>query len=159
MTSAGRDLPVVGWREWVRAPELSPVPIKAKVDTGARTSALHAADLEIDACRETGTSVARFIVHPHQRSADEARRVEFDIVEFRTVRSSNGQEEARPVVRTVVELGPYAFEVEFTLTRRDDMGFRMLLGRTAVGKRFLVDPARSYRCTSDVVGSNREEQR
>lgn len=133
-----RDLPIVGWREWVRLPALTEHAVKAKVDTGARTSALHAFDLQVD------DGVADFAVHPHQRSDEDESRVQLPVVDHREVRPSSGRSEQRPVVRAVVLLGPHELEVELTLTDRDAMGFRMLLGRTALRDVFLVDPAVSY---------------
>lgn len=133
-----RDLPVVGWREWVRLPALTPHPVKAKVDTGARTSSLHAFDLEV----VDGT--ASFAVHPHQRSDRDETRVELPVVDRREVRPSSGETEQRVVVVTTVRVGQHELDIELTLTDRDAMGFRMLLGRTALQEVFLVDPARSY---------------
>lgn len=133
-----RNLPILGWREWVRLPELTPHPVKAKVDTGARTSSLHAFDLRLE------DGLAHFAVHPHQRSDDDEVRVSLPVVEHREVRPSSGHSEERPVVRTTVHVGPHELDVELTLTDRDTMGFRMLLGRTALRDVFLVDPAISY---------------
>lgn len=133
---------VCGWREWLVLPELSEQLIKAKVDTGARTSALHADDVRI--VRRGGKRMVRFTVHPKQRST----RAEFSaiapLVEVRHVRSSNGAIEERPVIETVVDLGGERWPIELTLTRRDVMGFRMLLGRQAIRHHALVDPGRSY---------------
>jgi len=133
-----RNLPIVGWREWVRLPALTPHPVKAKVDTGARTSSLHAFDLRV----EDGT--AHFAVHPHQDSDDDGTRVSLPVVEHREVRPSSGEAEERPVVVVAVVVGSHELDVELTLTDRDAMGFRMLLGRTALRDAFLVDPAVSY---------------
>lgn len=133
-------LVVIGWREWVALPDLGIPALKAKVDTGARTSALHAFDVEVRRTR------VRFCVHPHQRD-DEARvTTEAELVDERLVRNSSGQTELRPVVRTVVELGGQRFAAELTLTNRSLLGFRMLLGREALRRRFAVDPGGSYRC-------------
>lgn len=138
-TAGGADgRAVVGWREWVRLPGLTDHPVKAKVDTGARTSSLHAFDLRLDDGHVT------FEVHPHQRTDDDATRVTLPLVEHRDVRPSTGEAEARPVVLVGVLLGEDHIEVEVTLTDRDAMGFRMLLGRTALAGRYLVDPAASY---------------
>lgn len=134
--------PIIGWREWVILELLSPTPIKAKIDTGARTSSLHAFDLRI---QESGDqTTASFVVHPVQRSAAEARRVEVPVTGFREVRSSSGHRERRPVIRTPITLGNQRFDIDITLTSRDEMGFRMLLGRAAIRRRFLVDPSRSF---------------
>jgi hypothetical protein len=133
---------VVGWREWVTLPELGGCVVKAKIDTGARTSAIHAFD--IDEFERDGRWWASFELHPVQRRRTPAVRAEAPVVEHRRIRSSNGTTEDRPVVRTPVVLGGRRVEIDLTLTNRDEMGFRMLLGRSALRKRFLVDPAKSY---------------
>jgi len=148
---------VVGWREWVALPELGVTSIKAKVDTGARTSSLHAYDVEVVA--RGGRERVRFKLHPEQRDAHRVVACEAPLVEWRQVRPSNGQSELRPVVVTVVELLGERFEVELTLTRRDAMGFRMLLGRQALRGRFAVDPGRSYLNGRRVKGSRRIKAR
>jgi hypothetical protein len=135
-------LPVVGWREWVSLADHADVTIKAKVDTGARSSALHVEEME-DIERD-GQSWLRFLVLPRQRSRSSAFRVEAPLVDQRQVRSSSGTLEQRPVVTLRIALGTSVFPAEVTLTRRDQMGFRMLLGRTALRNRFLVNPATSY---------------
>lgn len=153
-TSRGRSrgpLPVVGWREWVGLGELLDAPIKAKVDTGARTSALHAFRLRLD--RSAGIPVAHFEIHPQQRSKAGSVQVTREVVAFREVRSSNGRTEHRPVIRTAVTLGGLTWPIEVTLTARDTMGFRMLLGRSALKGRFLVDPGRSFRGSRSVPES------
>lgn len=141
-------LPVVGWREWVELPELCPTAIKAKVDTGARTSALHAFDLDVS--ERDGQHWASFELHPAQRSAAGAVRVDHEVLAFREVRSSDGRRERRPVIETNFGFGDTTWPVEITLTSRDAMGFRMLLGRTAVARRFLVNPGRSYVASSSI---------
>jgi len=135
-------LPLVGWREWIGLPDHSPTRLKVKVDTGARTSALHAENIE--PLRREGTPWLRFTVLPRQRTRAGAFRVEALQVDERSVRSSSGSEEERPVVRLRLALGTTDFTTEVTLTRRDQMGFRMLLGRTALQNRFLVHPGASY---------------
>lgn len=131
---------VIGWREWTHLPRLTPVPVKAKIDTGALTSSLHAFRLkEID-----GGERVRFEVHPHQRSRRDAVTVECEVVDHRRVRSSNGQTSVRPVIETELELGGTLRVVELTLTNRDEMGFRLLIGRRALRRRYVVDPGRSY---------------
>ena len=130
--------PVIGWREWVGLPELGVDWVKAKVDTGARSSSLHAWDIAVDG------DVVRFSVHPVQDDDDVVVQAEAQLVEHRDVRSSNGDVEVRPVIRTVAVLRGEDIPIELTLSRRDEMGFRMLLGRSAVRRRFLVDPGRSF---------------
>ena len=131
-----------GWREWVELPSLGVGPIKAKVDTGARTSAIHADAIE--EFHRGGDLWARFLVHPNQRSKRGATWCEAPVADQRTVRDSGGRTEERYVVKTDLRIGEQTWPIEITLTSRDSMGFRMLLGRTALRKRLLVDPGRSY---------------
>ncbi|MGM0575356.1 MAG: ATP-dependent zinc protease [Myxococcota bacterium] len=133
---------VIGWREWIALPALGIPWIKAKTDTGARTSALHAFDLVH--FERDGRPMVRFDVHPIQRDATTSVTAEAEQIDVRPVRNSGGREEHRPVIATDIELRGQRWRVEITLTRRDLMGFRMLLGREAVRGRFLVDPGRSY---------------
>lgn len=134
--------PVIGWREWIGIPDLGIEFIKAKVDTGARTSSLHAFNLR--EIKKDGTPHLRFDIHPEQRSSDPTVRVELPLVAYRKVRDSGGKVELRPVVKTAVRVRGILVPIELTLTRRDSMGFRMLLGRQAIRRRFLVDPGGSY---------------
>ena len=134
--------PSCGWREWVTLPSLGIDYIKAKVDTGARTSALHA--WHITEIERQGASWVRFCVHPNQRTLVGEIWCEAAVVDRREVRNSGGRAEPRYVVETELQLGSEVWPIELTLTSRDDMGFRMLLGRTAVRKRLLVDPGRSF---------------
>jgi len=134
---------LVGWREWVRLPDLLDGGwVKAKVDTGARTSALHAWEVERE--DRDGRTWLRFQLHPNQRDDDHVVDAAAPLVEEREVRSSNGDVELRPVIETTVELGGQRHVIELTLTKRDQMGFRMLLGRTGLARHALVDPGRSY---------------
>lgn len=132
----------IGWREWVSLPSLGIDRIKAKVDTGARTSAIHAFELEVEE-RLDGTWV-RFSVHPVQRTEAEIVRCEAPVADRRIVRDSGGHEEERCVIQIPVTLGGRTWPIEATLTSRDNMGFRMLLGRTAIRGQYLVDPGGSY---------------
>lgn len=136
------NLSVIGWREWVSLPDLKIPRIKAKVDTGARTSSLHAFNLQ--KFKRDGATWVRFQVHPVQRKNDPTVEIEAKVLEFRPVRSSNGIVTMRPVIVTNVELLGITWPVELTLASRDTMGFRMLLGREAFRKRFLVDAGKSY---------------
>ena len=133
---------VAGWREWVALPDLDVEWMKAKVDTGARSSALHAYDVSV--VDRDGLEHASFEIHPWQRSDLDARRVELPIIDRRTVRSSTGHEEERLVVRTTLRIVGLDVDAELTLTNRDEMGFRMLVGREALRGSVLVDPGRSY---------------
>lgn len=132
----------LGWREWVALPEFGIDYIKAKVDTGARTSALHA--FYIEPFTRDDQPWIRFGIHPRQRSSEEVVDCEAAVVDRREVTDSGGHREERYVIQTVVKLGAEEIAVEMTLTDRENMRFRMLLGRTAMRGRFLVDPGRSY---------------
>jgi hypothetical protein len=131
-----------GWREWVSLPDLGVPWIKAKLDTGARSSALHAFDL-VEFERD-GTPWVRFSIHPWQRSAQDAVDVELPVHDRRAVRSSSGHAEERYVVVVDVRLLDRVVPCEMTLSRRDEMGFRLLIGREALRQGFLVDSGRSY---------------
>ncbi len=123
-------------------PELGIDAVKAKVDTGARSSSLHAyaiRDFERD-----GVAMVRFKVHPVQRDTKSWVQAEAALLDRRLVRNPGGREELRPVISTVVSAGGASWRIELTLTSRDTMGFRMLLGRQAMRNRFVVDPGRSF---------------
>lgn len=135
-------MPVIGWREWVALPNLGIKTIKVKVDSGARSSSLHAFDLKT--FDRDGEQWVRFKVHPLQRSREKIIAVEAPVLEFRSVKSSSGIAKMRPVIITEVELLGEKWSVELTLASRDNMGFRMLLGREAFRGRFLVDGGKSY---------------
>ena len=137
-----RQLPIIGWREWVSLPGLSIESIKAKVDTGARSSSLHAFDLH--EFEREGEAWVRFKVHPDQRKTSLTVLAEAKILDKRSVRSSSGKATVRPVIETQIKLLGKVFVAEVTLANRDEMGFRMLLGREAFRKNFLVDAGRSY---------------
>jgi hypothetical protein len=136
------DLLVIGWREWVGLPDLGIERIKAKVDTGARSSSLHTFDVQ--EVERQGERWVRFKIHPQQKSNDRVVQAEAAILDFRSVRSSSGKSTLRPVILTHVELLGVTWPVELTLANRDEMGFRMLLGRQAFRRRFLVDGGKSY---------------
>ena len=133
---------IIGWREWVGLPDFGIKAIKVKVDTGARTSALHG--FEIEPFEERGVQRVRFLIHPVQRDNDTVLECIADVVDRRKVRDSGGHQEMRWVIRSDIVIGPNRWPAELTLTSRDDMLFRMLLGRTAIAGRATVDPARSY---------------
>jgi len=133
---------VVGWREWVALPDLGVDLIKTKVDTGARTSALHA--FHIETLKRKGQDWVRFAVHPIQGDDDVVRVCTSRVHDSRVVTNSGGLSERRWVIETTIALGDESWPIELTLTNRDEMGFRMLIGRTAIKGRFLVDPGRSF---------------
>ncbi len=134
--------PVVGWREWVALPRLGIKAVKVKVDTGARTSALHA--FNVRPFKKDGRDWVRFEIHPLQRNDVAIKACEAEAVDYRWVTNSGGGREKRFVIVTDLQLGAASWPIEMTLTDRDQMGFRMLLGRTALERRLTVDPARSY---------------
>ena len=137
------ELTTLGWREWVSLPELGVDDIKAKIDTGARTSALHA--FHAKPFVKDGQQRIRFGVHPVQRHRHPDILCEAPLIGERIVISSNGQHELRFVITTKLRIGAYSWTIEMTLADRDQMGFRMLLGRQALAGRFLVDPGSSYK--------------
>ena len=143
-TKSHSSRPVVraGWREWVGLPDLGVEHIKAKLDTGARSSALHAFDLE--EFERDGISWVRFSVHPWQESAEDSHTVELPIHDRRTIRSSTGHVQQRYVVRMRLQLLDRTFPIEVTLARRDAMGFRLLIGREALRRGFVVDSGSSF---------------
>ncbi len=140
--SKKRRLPVIGWREWIALPELGVETIKVKVDTGARSSALHA--FEVSEVWIDGEPWVRFKVHPVQRESRTVVATRAPLVDRRWVRSSSGRATLRPVIETTIALAGRQWPAEVTLVRRDLMGFRMLLGRQAIRRRFLVNPGKSY---------------
>ena len=131
---------LIGWREWVGLPELGVAWVKAKVDSGARSSSLHAWDVRVD----EDVAVVRFSIHPFQDDDDFTVPVTAALVDVRDVRSSNGDVERRPIVATRAVIGGVVAPIELSLANRDEMGFRMLLGREALRRRFLVDAGRSF---------------
>lgn len=141
----------LGWREWVSLPGLGIEQIKAKVDTGARTSALHA--FSHQTFHDRGVLMVRFRIHPRQRRTDIVKECVAEVIERRMVSDSGGHREKRLVIATPLQLGERRWNIEMTLTNRDNMQFRMLLGRTAIKGHYVVDPGRSY-----LVGHKPEHQ-
>ena len=130
----------LGWREWVELPDLAIGPIKAKVDTGARTSALHA--VNVDLFERDEQIWVSFVFENEDGSLGDLN--ETRVLEFRDVTNSGGQSESRPVIQTPVKLGTVYKMVELTLTQRDNMVYRMLLGRTTLSSDFIVAPSESF---------------
>jgi hypothetical protein len=132
---------VVGWKEWAALPDLGVKRIKVKIDTGARTSALHVDDMKI--FFKDGHRKVSFRIRPYRRRTDLSVLHECNVIEERSVKNSGGKVEKRPVIQTRIRLAGKEFPIEVTLTNREDMIFRMLLGRQALIGRFVVDPGRS----------------
>ena len=132
----------LGWREWVGLPKLGLPAIKAKVDTGARTSTLHA--FELRPFSRDGKNFVEFKIHPLQKDADTVITSTAEVIDERYVTDSGGHREKRLIIVTPVTIGAYSWPIEMTLTARDNMMFRMLLGRTAIKGIANVDPSRSY---------------
>lgn len=132
----------VGWREWVALPDLGIEAIKAKVDTGARTSTLHA--FSVERFFEAGGQYVRFGIHPIQKRSDIVIYREAPVLDERFVSDSGGHKEKRIVIETTLQMGLINWPIEVTLTDRDTMQFRMLIGRTAMTGRLLVDASASY---------------
>jgi hypothetical protein len=141
ITKTENERTIIGWREWVSLPGLAIPAVKVKIDTGARTSALHAFDMEV--FEAEGKQKLRFRVRPLRK-----KKLSLDCVSEikarRMVTDSGGHREWRYVIHTSISLGSIRWPIEITLTDRDPMRFRMLLGRKAIQGRFLVDPAQSY---------------
>ncbi|EKD53708.1 MAG: hypothetical protein ACD_60C00160G0030 [uncultured bacterium] len=137
-----RKLKTIGWREWVTLPDLKIDKIKAKIDTGARTSALHAFALR--PFKEGDKNRITFDIHPLQNNMNLVISCTADIIDKRFVTDSGGHREERYVICTPIIIGDQYWPIEITLTERDTMLFRMLLGRSAIRKRFVVNPARSF---------------
>jgi hypothetical protein len=133
---------LVGWREWVALPDLHLGHIKAKIDTGARSSALHA--YVIDPYRKGGQRWIMFGIHPVQRESELSIECHAPVKDRRLVTDSGGHKQRRYVIETQLILGGSAMTAEVTLTNRDSMAFRMLIGRTTMDSHFIVDPGASY---------------
>jgi hypothetical protein len=134
----------IGWREWVSLPELGLRRIKTKIDTGARTSALHAFSVEVLEESAQKKKVC-FIIRPHSRhSPKKIIKCTAELIDIREITDSGGHKERRCVIKTPIVIGKHRWPIEITLTSRDTMRFKMLLGRTALKHRFIVDPSRSY---------------
>lgn len=142
MTEPSSQPFIIGWREWVSFPELNIPRIKAKIDTGARTSALHA--FQVDVFQENNKNKVRFSLHPRQKSTKKIVTCIADLIDTRLVTDSGGHQEWRHVIQTDMLLGKMRWPIEITLTSREDMRFRFLLGRNALRHHYWIDPSASY---------------
>jgi hypothetical protein len=133
---------IIGWKEWLSLPGLKIPAIKAKIDTGARTSALHTFSLEPFTMQ--GRTMVRFGIHPLQKRRDIALFCEAPVVDRRRVKDSGGHCEMRYVIESQVVLADMHWSIQISLTNRDAMMFRMLLGRTALENNIMVDPSKAY---------------
>lgn len=133
---------IIGKEEWCSLPDLHLPAIKARIDSGARTSALHASNIEIYTSR--GDKWVRFDINPIQKDRKIAVHCRAPLVDERDVKSSNGQTERRAVIETTVKIGATVHSIQLTLTNRDNLGYRMLLGREAMQGRMLIDPEKSF---------------
>lgn len=141
-TESETPLVIIGWREWVSLPELGIARIKAKIDTGARSSCLHTYEMETYQIDQQ--PFVRFKVHPIQRHEEFSVTCEAPIHDVRSVRSSSGEATDRIVIQSLVRWMGQTWKIDVTLNNRSEMGFRMLIGREAVRNRLLVDSGRSY---------------
>ncbi len=133
---------IIGWRETVGLPDFGVDQIKAKIDTGAKTSSLHAFGAKH--FTKDGEDWVSFKIHPRQRHKTPVIVCKARVIDIRPVVSSNGAREKRFFIKTRLKMGPYVFPIELSLSSRDDMGYRLLVGRQALNKRFVVDSGTSY---------------
>lgn len=133
---------IAGWREWGQLPDLGLEKIKVKLDTGAKTSALHAFDLST--FTHMGAEWLRFDVHPFQDNDNITHTCTCPIVDYRWITSSTGHSQKRFIIQTTLKLGEYSSLIDISLANRDEMGFRMLIGRNALKGQILVDSSHSF---------------
>lgn len=142
VSSGDNQKRVLGWREWVSLPGLGIVSIKAKLDTGAKTSALHAWDISLH--KVDGQQWVRFRVHPMQRDKETSTVCEAPLSDRRWVTNSSGSSEHRYIITTELQIAGSRWPIELSLTNREAMGFPMIIGREAMRNRVLVDPRASF---------------
>jgi hypothetical protein len=141
LDSIGLNHKIMGWREWIALPNLNIPIIKAKIDTGARTSSLHA--FRVKTYSERGAPMVQFCIHPLQRRRDIVVESHAPVVDYRVVSDSGGHRERRLVIVTPLLVGGIELPIEITLANRESMVFRFLLGRTAISP-FLLDSSKSF---------------
>lgn len=142
---------IVGWREWVAFPDLGILGVKAKIDTGAKSSALHTHDYEIYESPE-GERRVRFHMHPLKNRKRLELECDTAVTGLREVKDSGGRQELRPFITTVVRMGDLEWTIDLSLTNRESMKFRLLIGRSAIRGRFAVDVSRSYLIGKSLAG-------
>ncbi|MHA7872449.1 MAG: ATP-dependent zinc protease family protein [Hyphococcus sp.] len=140
---SSKKKPVIGWREWASFPDFDVRSVNAKIDTGAKTSAIHA--FRISPFLKNGATWVEFYLHPLQQRRKPEIYCQAPVADIREIRSSNGYVQERYVIRTRLNMGEMSWRIDLSLANRDAMGFRLLLGRDALGKRFLIDPGASYK--------------
>ena len=133
---------IAGWREWAQLPELNVEMIKVKIDTGAKTSSLHAFDLST--LTYMGRDCVQFDVHPIQDNDIITHTCISPIVDYRRITSSTGHSQRRFIIHTTLKIGEFSSIIEISLANRDEMGFRMLVGRNALKGHIWVDPSHSF---------------
>lgn len=138
---------IIGCEEWGMLKLLNIPAIKMRVDTGAKTSALHAFNIELH--QEGDREFVTFDIHPLQKTHKIIQKCQADIIDSRIIKSSSGDKQRRLVIVTPLTVGKETWDIQVTLTNRDAMGYRMLLGREAMTNRFLVDPDLSF-CAGDL---------
>ena len=136
------QLLTLGWREWAALPDLGLPAIKVKVDSGAKTSALHA--FYTEKYRLDSVDMVKFLIHPIQRNYTFQLECHAPVIDCREISDSGGHKEMRYVIETKIVIGACHWPIELTLTNRDTMRFRMLLGRRAMEARAIIDPGASY---------------
>lgn len=133
---------IVGWKEWIGLPELGLPAIKAKIDTGAATSSIHAYNIRY--VIKGGIKYVKFDIHPIQKNNKISKSCLAKLVDRRHVKSSSGDKQRRPVIITKLKVGNYEWDIQLNLTNRDSMGMRMLIGREAIIGRGMVNPTHKF---------------
>lgn len=137
-----KEMLIVGWREWISLPDLNLMQIKAKMDTGAKTSSLHAVNIE--EFTHYGWDYVRFEVHPDQEDLSVTKMCEARIMDRRIVKSSCGEREKRPFIKTSLFIGGRHIQIELNLSNREHMGVPILIGREAMTPGVLVNPSKKF---------------